>query len=44
MKYREQVSFDTSTNKEQVAFYKKLNDVLFEGDLSKPINPKAMMI
>ena len=34
--------FDTSTNKEQVAFYKKLNDVLFEGDLSKPINPKAI--
>ena len=33
--------FDTSTNKEQVDFYKKLNDVLFEGDLSKPINPKA---
>ena len=26
--------FDTSTNKEQVDFYKKLNDVLFEGDLS----------
>ena len=34
--------FDTSTNKEQVDFYKKLNDVLFEGDLSKPINPKAI--
>ena len=34
--------FDTSTNKEQVAFYKKLNDILFEGDLSKPINPKAI--
>jgi len=33
--------FDTTTNKEQVSFYKKLNDVLFEGDLSKPINPKA---
>ncbi len=33
--------FDTSTNKEQVDFYKKLNDVLFEGDLSKPINPTA---
>ena len=33
--------FDTTTNKEQVDFYKKLNDVLFEGDLSKPINPKA---
>ena len=33
--------FDTSTNKEQVDFYKKINDVLFEGDLSKPINPKA---
>jgi len=34
--------FDTSTNKEQVAFYKKLNDVLFEGDLSKELNPKAV--
>jgi hypothetical protein len=34
--------FDTSTNKEQVAFYKKLNDVLFEGDLSKELNPKAI--
>ncbi len=34
--------FDTSTNKEQVSFYKKLNDVLFEGDLSKEINPKAV--
>ena len=33
--------FDTTTNKEQVDFYKKLNDVLFEGDLTKPINPKA---
>jgi len=33
--------FDTTTNKEQVDFYKKINDVLFEGDLSKPINPKA---
>jgi len=33
--------FDTSTNKEQVDFYKKINDVLFEGDLTKPINPKA---
>jgi hypothetical protein len=33
--------FDTSTNKEQVGFYKKLNEVLFEGDLNKPINPKA---
>ena len=33
--------FDTSTNKEQVDFYKKLNEVLFEGDLNKPINPKA---
>ena len=33
--------FDTSTNKEQVSFYKKLNEVLFEGDLNKPINPKA---
>jgi len=34
--------FDTSTNKEQVSFYKKLNDVLFEGDLTKEINPKAV--
>jgi len=33
--------FDTSTNKEQVSFYKKLNEVLFEGDLNKKINPKA---
>ena len=33
--------FDTTTNKEQVDFYKKKNDVLFEGDLTKPINPKA---
>ena len=33
--------FDTTTNKEQVDFYKKINDVLFEGDLNKPINPKA---
>ena len=33
--------FDTSTNKEQVEFYKKINDVLFEGDLTKPINPNA---
>ena len=34
--------FDTTTNKEQVEFYKKLNDVLFEGDLSKELNPKAV--
>ena len=34
--------FDTSTNKEQVAFYKKLNDILFEGDLTKEVNPKAI--
>ena len=34
--------FDTSTNKEQVDFYKKINDVLFEGDLTKEINPKAV--
>jgi hypothetical protein len=33
--------FDTSTNKEQVDFYKKINDVLFEGDLTKTINPNA---
>ena len=33
--------FDTTTNKEQVDFYKKINDVLFEGDLTKSINPKA---
>jgi len=33
--------FDTTTNKEQVDFYKKINDVLFEGDLTKPINPNA---
>jgi hypothetical protein len=33
--------FDTTTNKEQVSFYKKINDVLFEGDLTKPINSKA---
>ena len=34
--------FDTTTNKEQVEFYKKLNDVLFEGDLSKELNPRAV--
>ena len=34
--------FDTTTNKEQVEFYKKLNNVLFEGDLSKELNPKAV--
>ena len=34
--------FDTSTNKEQVAFYKKLNDILFEGDLTREVNPKAI--
>jgi len=34
--------FDTSTNKEQVSFYKKLNDALFEGDLTKEVNPKAI--
>jgi len=33
--------FDSSTNAEQKNFYKQLNDVLFEGDLSKPINPGA---
>ena len=33
--------FDSSTNAEQKKFYKQLNDVLFEGDLSKPINPGA---
>ena len=40
--FLEQVNFlIPSTNKEQVDFYKKLNDALFEGDLTKPINPKA---
>ena len=34
--------FDTTTNKEQVEFYKKLNNVLFEGDLSKELNPRAV--
>ena len=33
--------FDSSTNAEQKNFYKQLNDVLFEGDLSKPINAGA---
>ena len=33
--------FDSSTNSEQKNFYKQLNDVLFDGDLSKPINPGA---
>src|SRR5210317_609477 len=33
--------FDSSTNAEQKNFYKQLNDVLFDGDLSKPINPGA---
>jgi hypothetical protein len=33
--------FDSSTNAEQKNFYKQLNDVLFEGDLNKPINPGA---
>ena len=33
--------FDSSTNTEQKNFYKQLNDVLFEGDLNKPINPGA---
>jgi hypothetical protein len=33
--------FDSSTNAEQKDFYKQLNDVLFEGDLNKPINPGA---
>ena len=33
--------FDSSTNAEQKNFYKQLNDVLFEGDLNKPINPNA---
>ena len=34
--------FDTSTKSEQKDFYKKLNDVLFEGDLTDPINPKRL--
>ena len=34
--------FDTSTDTQQKDFYKKLNDVLFEGDLTKEINPKAV--
>jgi len=38
---RTQKFFDTSTNKEQTEFYKKLNDLLFEGDLSNPINAGA---
>ena len=33
--------FDSSTNAEQKNFYKQLNEVLFDGDLSKPINPGA---
>ena len=33
--------FDSTTNAEQKKFYKQLNDVLFEGDLNKPINPGA---
>jgi len=33
--------FDSTTNTEQKDFYKKLNQVLFEGDLNKKINPKA---
>ena len=35
--------FDTTTNKEQVEFYKKLNDVLFEGDLSKEYSQKSSL-
>ena len=38
---RTQKFFDTSTNKEQTDFYKRLNDLLFEGDLSNPINAGA---
>lgn len=34
--------FDTSTDTQQKDFYKKLNDVLFEGDLTKEINPRAV--
>jgi hypothetical protein len=34
--------FDSSTKEEQKQFYKKLNDVLFEGDLKDPVNPKAL--
>ena len=34
--------FDSSTDAEQKTFYKKLNDVLFEGDLSKELNPGAI--
>jgi len=34
--------FDTSTDTQQKDFYKRLNDVLFEGDLTKEINPKAV--
>jgi len=34
--------FDSSTDAEQKNFYKKLNDVLFEGDLSKELNPGAV--
>jgi len=34
--------FDSSTDVEQKNFYKKLNDVLFEGDLNKELNPKAI--
>ena len=33
--------FDTTTNVEQQQFYKQLNDVLFEGDLRKPVNADA---
>jgi hypothetical protein len=34
--------FDSSTDTEQKNFYKKLNDVLFEGDLNKELNPGAI--
>lgn len=38
---RTQKLFDTTTEKEQTEFYKKLNDLLFEGDLTNPINREA---
>jgi len=34
--------FDTSTDTQQKDFYKRLNEALFEGDLTKEINPKAV--
>ena len=33
--------FDTNPESAQKELYKKINDIMFEGDLSKPLNPKA---